>query len=114
MVSRCVNPTCRKEFRSLNTGDIYAVDRRSGDTEFFWLCSACAPMVALSLDSMGSIFVGLRCDAEHLQGPHPDGRLRLVYSPVEHPPWVRAALARGLTLADRHEGDPFPASSTAA
>jgi hypothetical protein len=112
MVSRCVNPACRKEFRSLNTGDIYAVERRSGDTEFFWLCSACVPVVALSLDSMGSIFVGLRRDAEHLQGTHPDSRLRLVYSPVEHPPWVRAALARGLTLPDGH--GPLPTSNKAA
>jgi hypothetical protein len=35
MVSCCVNPACRAEFRSLNTGDIYAVERRSADTEFF-------------------------------------------------------------------------------
>jgi hypothetical protein len=114
MVSRCVNPACCAEFRSLNTGDIYAVERRSADTEFFWLCSACVPLVALSLDSTGTISVGPRCDAEHLHESHPDSRLRLVYSPVEHKPWLRAALARGLTLPDGHESDLLPTPSEAA
>lgn len=43
MVSCCVNPACRTEFRSLNTGVLYAAERGSADTEFFWLCSACVP-----------------------------------------------------------------------
>jgi hypothetical protein len=114
MVSCCVNPACRTEFSSLNTGDIYAVERRSADTEFFWLCSACVPVVALSLDSTGSVSVGPRCDAPPLQGPHRDRRLRLVYSPMEHTPWLRAGLARGLTLPDGHECDPLPTSSETA
>jgi hypothetical protein len=114
MVSRCVNPACHAEFRSLNTGDIYAVERRSADTEFFWLCSACVPLVALSLDSTGSVSVEPRGDAERLHEPHPDSRLRLVYSPVEHTPWLRAGLARGLTLPDGHQRDPLPTSSEAA
>jgi hypothetical protein len=37
MIERCVNPTCRTEFNLLNAGDHYAYDRRSADTEFFWL-----------------------------------------------------------------------------
>jgi hypothetical protein len=114
MVSCCVNPACRIEFRSLNTGVIYAVERRSADTEFFWLCSACVLVVALSLDSMGNVSVGPKCDAGHLQAPHPDSRLRLVYSPVENTPWLRAGLARGLTLPDGHECYPLPTSSVAA
>jgi len=48
MVSCCVNPACRTEFRSLNTGVLYAVERRSVDTEFFWLCSACVPVVTMA------------------------------------------------------------------
>jgi hypothetical protein len=111
MISCCVNPACRAESKSLNTGDIYAVERRSADTEFFWLCSACVPVLALSLDPIGSVSVGPRCDAGHLQGPHPDGRLRLLYGPVEHTPWLRARLARGLTFPNRHKRDPLPASS---
>ena len=114
MVSCCVNPACRTEFRSLNTGNIYAVERRSADTEFFWLCSACVPVIALSLDSTGSISVGPRVGAGHLQAPHPDSRLRLVYSPAEHTPWLRAGLARGLTLPHGHDSDLLPTSSEAA
>jgi|ERR1700722_10367179 hypothetical protein len=113
MVSRCVNPACHAEFRSLNTGDIYAVERRFSDTEFFWLCSACVPLVVLSLDSTGSVFVGSRGDAGRLREPHPNSRLRLVYSPVEHTPWRRAGLARGLTLPV-HLRNPLPASSEVA
>jgi hypothetical protein len=114
MIRCCINPLCRAKFRSLNTGVIYAVERRSADTEFFWLCSSCVPVVALSLDSMGSISVGPRCDAGRLQRPHPDSRLRLLYSPAELTPWLRARLARGLTLPNRHECDSLLASSKAA
>lgn len=41
MASRCVNPACRTEFKFSNTGDLYALERRSADTGFFWLCFAC-------------------------------------------------------------------------
>ena len=114
MVSRCVNPACHAEFRSLHTGDIYAVERRAADTEFFWLCSACVPLVALSLDSTGNVSVEPRGDAGHLHEPHPNSRLRLVYSPAEHSPWRRAGLARGLALPDRHQRNPLPTSTEAA
>ena len=63
MVSCCVNPACRTEFKLLNTGDLYALERRSADTEFFWLCSACVPVVALGLDAMGGVSVRPRSDA---------------------------------------------------
>lgn len=72
MVSCCVNPACRTEFRSLNAGVLYAVERGSVDTEFFWLCSACVPRVPLCLDPTGCISVRPRCDAVR-QPPYPDG-----------------------------------------
>ncbi len=58
MVSCCANPPCRIEFKLLNGGDLYALERRSANTEFFWLCSACVPMVALRLDAMGGVSLG--------------------------------------------------------
>ena len=53
MVSSWVNPACSTEFKLLNTGDIYALERRYSNTEFFWLCSACVLVVALCLDAAG-------------------------------------------------------------
>jgi len=34
MINDCFNPACRAEFRSLSGGDLYALERRSADTEF--------------------------------------------------------------------------------
>ena len=79
MVSCCANPACRIEFKLLNGGDLYALERRSADTEFFWLCSACVPLVALRLDAMGGISARPRSDALRPQPPHSDSLLRLVY-----------------------------------
>jgi hypothetical protein len=31
------------EFDELSSGDLYAYERGSVDTEDFWLCSTCAP-----------------------------------------------------------------------
>ena len=113
MVSCCINPACHTEFRFLNTGGLYALERRSVDTEFFWLCSACVPLVALFLDLMGNVCVGSKFDAPH-QHPHPDSRLRLVYCPMERTPWLRAGLARGLTLSSEYLHDPLPSPSRVA
>jgi hypothetical protein len=69
---------CRTEFRILNPGDLYALERRSTDTEFFWLCSSCVSRVALSLDPIGCVSVRPQSDAVHPQPPHPDRYPRLV------------------------------------
>lgn len=114
MVSCCVNPACRTEFRSLNTGLLYAVERRSADTEFFWLCSACVPVVALSLDSTGCVSVRPQSDAIRPQPPNPDGYLRLVVQRKLGTPWCRASLARGVTLSSGYGRDPLPSPSEAA
>ena len=96
MVSCCANPACRIEFKLLNGGDLYALERRSADTEFFWLCSACVPMVALRLDAMGGVSARLRSDALRPQPPHSDSLLRLVSRfSMDRTPWHRANRVQG-------------------
>ena len=115
MVSCCVNPACRTEFKLLNTGDLYALERRSADTEFFWLCSACALVVALGLDARGGVSVRPRSDARHPQIPHLDNRLRLVArTSVERTPWHRSNRAHGKTFTSGSERNPLSSSCEAA
>ena len=78
MVNRCSNRDCRAEFKVLNGGDLYAYERRSADTEFFWLCSVCASGYDLYLDPKGRIEVRARNPAHQGRPPHPDGSLRLI------------------------------------
>ncbi len=113
MASSCVNPACRTEFKFFNTGDLYALERRSADTEFFWLCSACVPSVALYLDPTGCVSVRPRCDAVRPQPPHPDCYLRLVAQRKLRTPWHRVILAPGPTLSRGYGRDPLPSSSEA-
>jgi len=78
MVNRCVNPACQEELKLLNAGDLYACERRSFDTEFFWLCAACAGSFSVYLDPAGAVSVRPRGAANRAQPPHPDCNLRLV------------------------------------
>ncbi len=57
MVKQCVNSSCREEFKLLNGGDLYALERRTANTEFFWLCPACAREYELYLDPTGTVSV---------------------------------------------------------
>ena len=84
MVSCRVNPACRTEFKPLNTGYLYALERRSADTEFFWLCSACALVVALSLDVTGGVSVRARSNAHR---SHPPLIWTVVFGWLLAPPW---------------------------
>lgn len=106
MVRCCVNPACRAEFRSLNTGNLYALEKRSADTEFFWLCSTCVPKVVLSLDPLRCVTVTSRSDTRCLQPPHPDGYLRLVAQRKPATPWHPAILAYGLMLSNGRDAPP--------
>ena len=76
MVKRCVNPTCRVEFKLLNAGDLYAHERRTADTEFFWLCATCAESYDVFLDPAGRVSVRPRSSVK--QPPHRDNDLRLI------------------------------------
>jgi len=78
MVNRCCNPECRAEFKLLTGGEIYALERRSADTEFFWLCSACAAKFALHLDPKGRVTVRVQGVIHRAPPPHPDDNLRLI------------------------------------
>lgn len=95
MVRCCVNPACCAELRSLNTGALYAVERRSTDTEFFWLCSNCVSRVALSVDPMGCVSVGPTFDVVGPQPPHRGGYLRLVAQRKLRTPWYGVASPAG-------------------
>jgi hypothetical protein len=115
MVSCCVNPACRTESKLLNKGYLYALERRSADTEFFWLCSACALVVEMSLDEMGGVSVRPRSGTRHPQLPHLDSRLRLVARPsVEQTPWHRASRALGATFTNVSDRNLLPSSCEAA
>ena len=114
MVSCCVNPDCRTEFKLFNTGDLYALERRSADTEFFWLCSACAPVVAVGLDAIGGVSVTQRSVGRRPQPPHLESCLRLVArSSVEHTLWHRFDRAHGSTFS-KGSGRNAPSSSCEA
>jgi hypothetical protein len=78
MVKRCVNSSCREEFKLLNGGDLYALERRSVNTEFFWLCSACARAYELYLDPMGTVSVRDGSQIHRVPPPQPDANLRLI------------------------------------
>jgi hypothetical protein len=97
MVSSCSNPACHREVKHLNTGKLYAFERRSVPTEFFWLCPDCVSLVALYLDPMGRVSVRPLSVPGRSQPPHPDGDLRLVAGSGERTPWHWSSLVGGLT-----------------
>jgi hypothetical protein len=78
LVNRCTNPHCCIEFKVLSSGDLYAYERRSAETEFYWLCSACASRYDLYPDRSGRVSVKPRGAVHHDLSPRPDGNLRLV------------------------------------
>jgi hypothetical protein len=114
MVSSCINPACHTELKLLRSGDLYALERRSANTEFFWLCAACVPVVSLFLDLTGSVSVGHKFLTRLRQRPDPKTRLTLVYSPLERTPWLRASFARGLSFSERRSAEPLSLSREAA
>jgi hypothetical protein len=79
MVSCCINPSCKAEFRSHEAGDLYALEAKAADTEFFWMCEDCAPELALALGSSGGVEVRPRMAGQR-QPPHPLRDLRLMRS----------------------------------
>jgi len=78
MVKQCVNATCHEEFKLLNGGDLYALERRSANTEFFWLCPTCAGEFELYLDPMGHVATQERSVIHRVPPPNPDANLRLI------------------------------------
>jgi hypothetical protein len=112
MVRRCNNPACGSEFKLLNTGALYALERKSADTEFFWLCSECAPLFDLCLDPHGKVEVKPRACRKPEQPPHGDPVLRLVAGPVHRIPWRWGIPANERATAPQFGFGPFCASGS--
>lgn len=101
MVDRCVNPACGAEFKQLHGGDLYALERRAADTEFFWLCGRCAEVFDVRLDSAGRAAVGLAGARRQARSPRPEGNLRLVTRGVRSTPWRSDVPASERVFAER-------------
>lgn len=97
MANSCVNSDCGSELKALNAGHLYAVEGRSANTEFFWLCSTCTTAFILCLDLRGSPVVRPRSEGELRRPPHPESRLLLVSDLEEHTSLYRASSRRELT-----------------
>ncbi len=80
MVNCCANPSCGTEFRFLNGGDLYALERELENTQFFWVCPACCCSLVLELGFDGGVSAKIR--SRTTCAPHPPrrtGYLKLVY-----------------------------------
>jgi len=86
MVDCCANPGCNEDFRLFNSGDLYALERRSANTEFFWLCSECAPQFDLLLSATGHLSFRPRSDGRQARSADPGSTLRLVSSATHRLP----------------------------
>jgi hypothetical protein len=78
MIDRCAKPGCGADFRLFNSGDVYALERRSESTEFFWLCSECAPQFDLLLNADGRPSFHPRGERSQARPANPELMLRLV------------------------------------
>lgn len=87
MVDCCANPGCHADFRLFHSGDLYALERRSANTEFFWLCSECAPQFDLLLDVAGRLSFRPRGERVLRRPDNPDRNLRLVSRAATRNPW---------------------------
>lgn len=93
MVKHCINPACRAEFKVYNSGFLYAHERPSQDTEFFWLCSPCAAKFIPALDEDGNVSIRMRTSGVHFLPPRKGGDLRVISAPAQRLPWRRNAPA---------------------
>jgi hypothetical protein len=87
MVDCCANLECRAEFKRLHSGNLYARERRASDTEFFWLCSECAPRFDLMLDPDGRLSFRPRSEPRHMHPLNREDNLRLITSSAHRLPW---------------------------
>jgi hypothetical protein len=87
MVDCCANPGCHADFRLFNNGDLYALERPLENTEFFWVCSECAPQFDLMLEVDGRLSFRQRSDRMQARPANPDGTLRLISSSARRIAW---------------------------
>ncbi len=72
MLSKCANPVCFEEFRSLREGRLFVMDagaapstdgttapvkRRPRRLEYFWLCHSCYKTMRVAVDTYHRVFV---------------------------------------------------------
>jgi len=98
MVKRCINPECQNEFRHLYSGNLFALETESADTQFVWLCADCAPNIALKIDALGLLSVGLRTGISRTTSHDFRTRLRPIPVHGHHSPWHRAGLCMDSVL----------------
>ncbi len=91
MVNWCVNSACRAEFKFLQSGDFYALERPDASPEFFWLCPECASQFELHLDAQGCVSPRLRGERGRVYAPPSDVHLRLVAHAVQRVKTVPAS-----------------------
>jgi len=114
MVNRCANPVCQAEFSLWNSGDIYAMERRSADTEFFWLCARCTDTMRPTLDSSGNLCVIPLTPQAYRRPPHPDHDLRLVAHLSQPTPRVRQGRSAQVDTVPAKPNSPISPNDMAA
>ncbi len=91
----------------MNAGDLYAHERRTADTEFFWLCATCAATHDLHLDPAGGVSVRPRHADHRSQPPNPDSHLRLVSRSSKPAPRPHSMPSGERTFSLVFDVDPF-------
>jgi hypothetical protein len=108
MISCCANPSCRVEFRFLNGGDLYALERELENTQFFWVCPACSRYLVLELDLDGSVSAEIRSRTNRApHPPRPTSYLKLVYRQAPS-----TGRSEGEALFEMDKSDPRSYSTT--
>lgn len=93
MVKHCINPDCRAEFKLYTSGFLYAHERPSQNTEFFWICTPCSTRFVPTLDDAGHVTVQPRTSGTQFLPPRRNGDLRVVSMPAQRLPWRRSVPA---------------------
>jgi len=109
MINCCANPACQAECRSLGSGDLYALERRSANTEFFWICSSCATIYGLCLGETGKMSLQSRLEVRPPRPPRSEICLRLIFSRKEQ----RSTLQTGPVSAGHSSSDTLSESQAA-
>jgi hypothetical protein len=82
MVSKCANRSCESSFRYFRGGKLFLVEPRASSSgavesefreprrqsEYFWLCEACAPAMTVTADRQGHPIIESILHAELLAG----------------------------------------------
>ena len=95
------------EFKVLSSGDLYAYERRTAETEFFWLCDVCASRYDLHLDRWGRVTARARSAVRRALPIDADGKLRLVTRSTRSMPRLETVPAGERATSFGLSGYPF-------